>query len=281
MTLAYVFAAQSVQLALPAIAYLPATQSPHATDALAPVVAKNFPAAQDAHADVPGALAYLPARQDVQLAAALEAENVPATQSVHTELPAIAYLPAIQSTHATATLAPVLAKYFPAAQDVHADIPGALAYLPATQFPHATDALAPALAEDVPAAQAVHVEPAIEYPPAAQGVHAVKTVLPAGDDDPAGQFVHVAPPPYVPAAHEMHTSVFEVLVLNFPAAHALHNAPSYPGKHIHAVRGTGLEVAPVGQLKHTDDASPCEIFPTSHSTQAELPAAEYEPAAQF
>jgi hypothetical protein len=81
MTLEYVFAGHSVQLALPAIAYLPATQSPHATDALAPAVAKDFPAAHPVQLALP-AIAY-----------------EPAAHAVHTALPAIAYEPAAQGVH--------------------------------------------------------------------------------------------------------------------------------------------------------------------------------------
>jgi hypothetical protein len=60
---------------------------------------------------------------------------------------------------------------------------------------HAVATLLPA-GDDDPAAQLqfVHAEPAREYFPAGHCVHAVATLLPAGDDDPATQLVHTAEP---------------------------------------------------------------------------------------
>ena len=95
---------------------------------------------------------------------------VPATQSVHSEAPALEYVPAVQEVQ-VADAAPVAFEYFPATQKVHAAPP--LEYVPAVQEEVQVDA--PAL-EYVPAVQEVHVADelapvALEYVPASQEAH--------------------------------------------------------------------------------------------------------------
>jgi hypothetical protein len=84
---------------------------------------------------------------------------------------------------------------------------------------------------------------------------------------------------YLPAAQFVHKSVFERVPLYFPAAHALHIAPSYPGLHTHPVRGAGLElVDSEGQFLHVEEPLNSEYFPVAHSAHAVVPPGPEYPA---
>lgn len=84
---------------------------------------------------------------------------------------------------------------------------------------------------------------------------------------------------YLPAVQFVHKSVFERVPLYFPAAHALHIMPSYPGLHTHPVRGAGLELVLVsGQFLHVEEPLNSEYFPVAHSAHAVVPPGPDDPA---
>jgi hypothetical protein len=114
----------------------------------------------------------------VQEAPPVVARYEPAGQDVHAVAPAALYLPMAHATQVVAAAAPVVAEYVPAAQDRHVAMlvaPTAVLYLPATQLVH--DA-APVAAEYFPAAQLTQV--------------AALVAVVAADAVPRGQRLHAA-----------------------------------------------------------------------------------------
>ncbi len=90
------------------------------------------------HTELPTAVVYLPAAHDSHdpiAVAPVVAKDVPAAQSTHTELPtAVVYLPVAHVTHDSIAVAPVVAKDLPAAQSVHTSLPGTSIHFPAAHF---------------------------------------------------------------------------------------------------------------------------------------------------
>ena len=92
-------------------------------------------------------------------------------QVVAKEAPKVVeYLPVVHSTQELAIVAPVVVRYFPAPQSVHATVPVITLYFPA--------------------AHAIHVPPFGPVNPMLQ-IQATKAILPPGDTEPDGQFVQV------------------------------------------------------------------------------------------
>ena len=166
--------------------YFPGRQSTHMSSELCPSRGKYLPAPQSMHmskrlfeylptphiwqATVAGVTATLPASQVLQAdgkVAAIDSENFPVAQSVHTSDPAPEYLPATQSEHRVLSVlenvpaahcthvvdpgnietdpilqilqddaesAAISVEYLPAAHLVQPTDPGMSEYLPATQF---------------------------------------------------------------------------------------------------------------------------------------------------
>jgi carbon monoxide dehydrogenase subunit G len=166
--------------------------------------------------------------------------NLPAAQRSHAVFaPADAlYLPAWQLLHD----APVVARYLPASQSVHATLgdlveanlplghvsqpvftPSAALYVPAPQLSHAV--FAPADALYVPAWQLLHDAPVVaRYLPASQSVHATVASL-AVAYWPFGHVSHFVFAPanalYLPASQLTHTSLYKPdapATLKVPAA---------------------------------------------------------------
>jgi hypothetical protein len=89
---------------------------------------------QAAHAEAPVAAEYVPAVQSLQKEAThalIYGQNLPAAQSVQTEAPLSENLPAAHQMHAVSAVAPVLVRYLPAPQFVHAAGPVVGLYHPA------------------------------------------------------------------------------------------------------------------------------------------------------
>lgn len=215
------FSAQSEAASLPAAAVLPGAHCRHVVSLLAATAGEYLPFAHRVQAPEPAALLYDPTAH---------AAHSPPTAAVYPGLHRhAAEVPVLDhefAGHASHSLAPPTAEYVPAAQSVQTlatAAPAVVAYLPAAHSTHAEAVPAAAVVEYLPAAHAVHSRPASEYVPAMQSTQAVTASAADGADFPAKQLAHAADP---------------VTALYFPAAHAVHAAPSAPVKprlHVHAV----------------------------------------------
>ena len=130
-------AAQAVEEDAPAVGFaVPAGQSTHVKEEVAPTVGENLPGAHSVQVAAPVAAAYLPAAQNVHWKKALRPcklfVDLPAGQSMHDVWPlALWYLPATQRVHEVEAGD---AEYVPAAQSrqvVTEVAPPTLLYLPA------------------------------------------------------------------------------------------------------------------------------------------------------
>jgi hypothetical protein len=145
---------------------------------------------------LPASVLYAPAAQAVHVPPAGPSYPELHKQAAAAELELGEFEFAGHARHVVAAVAPVVLKYVPAAQGVHAAEPASLEYVPTA---HDTHTLV-----SVPVATCVDL-------PAAQGAHAASLLAPSvGAYLPAGQIVHAADPAaaeYVPAAQDVHVPV--------------------------------------------------------------------------
>ena len=175
----------------------------HATQvdsSVAPAVGEYFAAAQSVHAALPVVILYLPVMQAVH-----EPPSGPVNPTLQVQAArAVLGLGELEllghARQVAAAEAPVVVKYVPAAQSVHAAEPVKLLYFPATQAVHVPPSgpVKPTL--HVQAARAVLGLCELELPGHATQVDS--SVAPAvGEYFPAAQFTHALATLYVPAAH--------------------------------------------------------------------------------
>ena len=134
-------AAQSSADPLPIVdTYLPGAQSRQALIFDAPNESENLPATHSEHSVVPASGAYVPRAQGRQLSIALfptdVVEYLPLGQSVHEGAPSSEYFPAAHHRQALGDADPVLCTCLPAKQLLHLSDPLVSLYLPAAQLVH-------------------------------------------------------------------------------------------------------------------------------------------------
>jgi hypothetical protein len=126
-------------------------------------------------------------------------------QVVVAEAPSVEeYLPAPQSTQELAIIAPVVVRYFPAAQGVQAWFPCISLYFPSSH--------------------AIHVPPFGPVNPRLQ-IQVTNSILPPGDTEPDGQFVHV-PTPVAPTIVEYELMPQSIHVLGEEATKVVEYLPA-------------------------------------------------------
>ena len=150
-----------------------AGQVTHAVAAVAPVLVEYVPVPQSVHAALPVASLYLPAAHGEHTPPSGPVEPVLQVQAVAAELGLGELELPGHATQADSTVAPVVAKYFPAAQSVHTAEPVVLLYFPLAHAEH-TPASGP-------------VDPTLQ-------VQAATAVLGLGELELAGHVVHATLP---------------------------------------------------------------------------------------
>jgi hypothetical protein len=169
-------AAQGAHAARPLAAKLPAEQTVHCDDAVAPVVAKYWPAAQAVQLAWALAGWKVPTAQNVQSAAPLLAAYCPAAHAEQPVAAASEKVPVVQLAHALEVVDPEVVRYVPAAQLVHPVWATSAAYLPAEQLVHCA---APKVATNMPAGHEEHaLAPPAAYWPELQLRHVADAAAP-------------------------------------------------------------------------------------------------------
>ena len=241
----------------------------HTTQAdstVAPVVAKYFPVAQSVQVPLPVPILYFPAAHAEHTPPSGPVDPALHVQAVTTVL-ALGELEVLgHTTQSDSTVAPVVAKYFPAAQSVHAAEPVTLLYFPTSHGEH-TPPFGP-------------VYPTLQVQ-AATAVLGLGELLLLGHAEQVVATVAPAVLEYVAVAQLVHCAL-PVAILYVPAAHGEHAPPSGPVDPALQVQPAAAEQpvhdAPelAGQAAHiVPNVAPAvgEYFPAAQSVQTALPVA--------
>lgn len=218
--------------------YLPEVQEAQELAKVAPATVLYRPAEQLVQAEAPaelyapaghktqaaGALAKLPAGQDVAVKAQVDAPSMlyaPAPQGPQDAAPAELKVPALQSAHVVALVAPTAALDLPAAQGEHCAWPADCWYEPAAQLVHA----AAPTRENVPAPHSTQALAAVLplrglYLPA---LHCTQAAAPAKPNAPAGHAAQVVEPCTLNHPGTQHAPAPALLLK--PAAQGRHASP--------------------------------------------------------
>ena len=220
-----------------------AGQVTHAVAAVAPVLVEYVPVPQSVHAALPVATLYLPAAHGEHTPPSGPVEPVLQVQAVAAELGLGELELPGHAKQVDSIVAPVVAKYFPAAQSVHAALPVVILYLPVAHGEHTPPSSPVDPALHVQATTAVLGLGELELP--GHATQADSTVAPAVAE-------------YFAAAQSVHTAL-PVAILYLPATHDVHVPPSGPVKptlHVQAVTAElGLgELELLGHVTQVDSS---------------------------
>ncbi len=171
----YVLSGQPEQIEAALAENLPATQSMHTRDTVAPSTADRLPATHAVQKAAPDATAYLPVSQLAHTACPAVVANFPALHDMHDEARKI--FPAAHGMHADEVEEPVPAARRPTAHAKHAEAPTTGWYVLAKHAAHAdAEALSPYFPtpqagqaaddapENFPVEQSLHKEPDKYFP---------------------------------------------------------------------------------------------------------------------
>ena len=219
---------------------------------------------QEMHLDDPTS-EYEPALQSEQGEdEAGDARNLPAPQSLHASASvapdAPECLPLPHGTQSDAASLPVDERYLPGRQSVHTDTPADAANLPLSQDTQSSSLSLPVVARNLPASQSSHdamsVAPAEDaYLPLPHGTQSDAALLPVESRNlPGRQSLQTDTPadaanlPFSQATQSSSLSL-PVVLANLPASHLMHTAAALaecvPASHSRHVMS---DVAPVAQL---------------------------------
>jgi hypothetical protein len=223
---------------------LPSSHSAHVPSVVAAKTTENVPAPQSVHATEPELVLYFPAAHAAHVPPLGPVYPRLQTQLVSADDPAVDCVSAGHARQALSVTAPVVARYLPAPQSVHATEPVLVLNFPA---PHATQS-----PPSAPVYPALHRQ-------------LLASTLPLGDCALLGQLWHVAAseaprtPEYVSAAHATHalSSAAPTDAENFPAPHATHA--------LLLVAPVEVKNLPAPQSLHASEPTAAVYLPAAHT----------------